>query len=530
MSDKKYDVLEMIDTIKNNPSLLEVFNNQCFIWWNKKDIIKLIEKIVNKYVKKNSSIYNIAIQFKMSLQSLIDKPKELLELIDVCLKPKQSEKKMFGEVFTPPSLIYQKYEALDVNHIKLYGKSIFTEKNFKWLDNSSGMGNYSIILYLKLMEGLKTEISDEDERKCHILENMIYMAELNKKNVFICRQIFDINNIYCLNLYEGDALELDTDVEWGIKNFDVIIGNPPYQSNKASNGTLWDKFVLKSLSILKENGYLVYVHPSGWRDIDGKFKSIQKEILSRNLLYLEIHNEKDGLKMFSSETRYDWYILQNKILDKTNTIIKFQDGTTNVINVNELEFIPNGEYNKIMSMVAKNEEEKVSVIYNRSNYGSDKKWISKIQNEEYKYPCVYTVNSKSQLTYRYSSKNNNGHFGTPKFIWSNGRISSIGSYVDADGDYGLTQFAYAIVDEPNNLHKIKEVFDSKEFRNLMELCAVGQLTVNYKVISVFKKEFWKEFNKTNVIEECKDEDEIIEIEFKPIKVVKKSKIVKPKSY
>ena len=78
------------------------------------------------------------------------------------------------------------------------------------------------------------------------------------------------------------------------------------------------------------------------------------------------------------------------------------------------------------------------------------------------------------------------------------------------------------------LHKIKEVFDSKEFRDLMELCAVGQLTINYKVISIFKKDFWKEFNKTNVIEECKDEEEIIEIEVKPKKVVKKSKIVKPK--
>jgi hypothetical protein len=25
----------------------------------------------------------------------------------------------------------------------------------------------------------------------------------------------------------------------------------------------------------------------------------------------------------------------------------------------------------------------------------------------------------------------------------------------------------------------------------MELCAVGQLTINYKVISIFKNDFWK---------------------------------------
>ena len=42
---------------------------------------------------KNSNTYNISIQFKMNLQSLIDKPKELLELINDCLKPKESEKK-----------------------------------------------------------------------------------------------------------------------------------------------------------------------------------------------------------------------------------------------------------------------------------------------------------------------------------------------------------------------------------------------------------------------------------------------------
>jgi len=112
------------------------------------------------------------------------------------------------------------------------------------------------------------------------------------------------------------------------------------------------------------------------------------------------------------------------------------------------------------------------------------------KDDIYKYPCVYTINSKSEITYYYSSEKKS-HFGIPKFIWSNGRISSIGSYVDNKGEFGLTQFAYAIVDKPENLQKIKNIFDSKLFRNLMELCAVGQLTINYKIISEFKKDFWK---------------------------------------
>lgn len=421
----------------------------------------------------------------------INEPDKLLEFINGELKPKEKEKKENGEVFTPLSLVNEMLDKLDEAYIKEHGKSIFTEPSFKWLDPAVGIGNFPIIVYQRLMKGLIAQLPNEEERRKHILEHLIYSAELTPKNVFIYKKIF-CGDKYKLNIYEGDTLKMD--VKKDFVGFDVVMGNPPFQEKVGPNKTetLWGKFIIKSLTLLKSSGYLVLVHPSGWRNIDGKFKNIQKEILTRDLQYLEIHNEKDGLKTFSSETRYDWYVLQNEIVDNTNTIIKFQDGTTNTINVNGLEFIPNGEYEKIMSMIAKNGEENVDVIHDYSLYETRKSWMSKTKNEEYKYPCVYTVNSKSEITYYYSSKQH-GHFGVPKFIWSNGRISSIGSYVDINGDYGLTQFAYAIVDKPENLPKIKEVFDSKDFRNLMELCAVGQLTVNYKVIKIFKKDFWKVF-------------------------------------
>lgn len=410
----------------------------------------------------------------------IIEPDKLLEFIHGELKPKEKEKKENGEVFTPLSLVNEMLDKLDEAYTKENGKSIFTELTLKWLDPAVGIGNFPIIVYQRLMKGLK--MPEEDRRK-HILEQMIYSSELNPKNVFIYKKIF-CGDKYKLNIYEGNTLKMEKEF------FDVIMGNPPYQQKVGPNKTepLWNKFIEHALTILKPSGYLVYVHPSGWRNINGKFKNIQRDILSRDLQYLEIHNEKDGLKTFSSSTRYDWYVLKNKVVDTTNTIIKFQDGIT-TINVNGLQFIPNGEYEKIMSMIAKPNEETVDVIYSRSLYGTDKKHMSRTKTEECKYSCVYTVNSKSEITYFYSSKQH-GHFGVPKLIWSNG--GNTGSYIDI-GDYGLTQFAYAIIDNPENLQKIKQVFDSKEFRKLMELCAVGQFSVNYKVISIFKKDFWKVF-------------------------------------
>jgi SAM-dependent methyltransferase len=419
----------------------------------------------------------------------IIEPDKLLEFIHGELKPKKKEKKENGEVFTPLSLVNEMLDKLDEAYTKENGKSIFTELTLKWLDPAVGIGNFPIIVYQRLMKGLK--MPEEDRRK-HILEQMIYSVELNPKNVFIYKKIF-CGDKYKLNIYEGNTLKMDMKKEFKLPpdfiGFDVVMGNPPFQEKVGSNKTepLWNKFIKHALTILKPSGYLVYVHPSGWRNINGKFKNIQRDILSRDLQYLEIHNEKDGLKTFSSSTRYDWYVLKNEIIDTTKTIIKFQDGTTNIINVNGLEFIPNGEYETIMSMIAKPNEENVNVIYSRSLYGTDKKHMSRTKTDDY--PCVYTVNSKSEITYYYSSKQH-GHFGVPKLIWSNG--GNTGSYIDI-GDYGLTQFAYAIIDHPENLPKIKEVFDSKEFRKLMELCAVGQFSVNYKVISIFKKDFWKVF-------------------------------------
>jgi hypothetical protein len=199
----------MLNDIQENPELLDMFDDMCLIWWNKKDLINIIRNIVSKYFEKNSNTYNISINFKMSLQSLIDSPKELLELINECLKPKLKEKQENGEVFTPMSEVNEELDKLDEYYIKVNKKSIFTELNFKWFDPAVGMGNFQVAVYLRLMIGLKSQIPNEQDRKKHIIENMLYMSELNKKNCHIIKQIFNVNNEYNLKLHEGDTLALN---------------------------------------------------------------------------------------------------------------------------------------------------------------------------------------------------------------------------------------------------------------------------------------------------------------------------------
>jgi predicted RNA methylase len=283
--------------------------------------------------------------------------------------------------------------------------------------------------------------------------------------------------------------------------FDVVIGNPPYQKQVGPKKTeaIWPKFVDKSFEICKEGGYVSLIHPSGWRNVDGKFKDTQKLLLSKNIEYLEIHNEKDGMKTFGAETRYDWYVVKN-VENNGNTEIKGQRSESVNINLIGKEFIPNDSIELIYNLVGN--KNLVEVLHSYSDYETRKKHMSKTITDEYIYPIVYTVAKGDILKLIYSSYYTNKHFDKSKLIWSNGRITSVGSVIDIDGNYGLTQFAYAIVDEPISLPLIKKVFDSKIFRDLMEDCAVSDMSINRKIIGTFKKDFWRYFldENNNVID------------------------------
>lgn len=253
----------------------------------------------------------------------IDNPQELLTFLGQHLKSKDLEKKQNGEVFTPLELI-----QLMLNKLGIANQLMYSDPSKKFLDPANGVGNYPAVVFLLLMDGLKDSIPNEADRKKHILENMLYMCEINKKNVEICRKLFDPKNEYKLNLYEGSYLDLDSKKEWGVEKFDVVLGNPPYQgfstSGKANGGKgLWCKFVEKSIKLLIEKGYLVFVHPALWRKPGNELHDL---MFCKQIHYLSIHNKKDGAAMFHAATRYDWYIMQNTQSFKKTTV-RFDDGT-----------------------------------------------------------------------------------------------------------------------------------------------------------------------------------------------------------
>jgi len=280
-----------------------------------------------------------------------------------------------------------------------------------------------------------------------------------------------------------------------MKKWNCIVINPPYQTtseNGKQSHPLWHKFIDKTINdLLKDDGYLCAVHPSGWRNVSGRFNETKKLMLSQNIKHLEMYDKEQGIKTFGARTMYDWYVLQKSSPNGTTTI-RNQDGTFSEVDLSKLPFVPSGQFDKIISLLAKEGEEKCELLHDAANYHTQKKWMSGKETDTFKFKCVYMVKANEEPVFKYSSVNNRGHFGIPKLMWGNGGYN-MGSFIDLNGDYGQTQFAHSIIDDVSRLPLIKQAFDSKDFRELMKCCDGGDSNVNRKVIALFRKDWWKEF-------------------------------------
>ena len=572
MNTEHKDILEMLNVIKTNPTLLDVFQDQSFVWWKNPDIIRLFEAIVGKYIRKDSCIYTISLQFKMSLQSLIDKPKELLELIDSCLKPKQKEKEENGEVFTPMSLVFEMLDNLDKHYINQHGRSIFTEKGFKWFDPAAGMGNFPVAVYLKLMEGLKQQIPDDDERKKHIIENMLYISEINKKNVFICHQIFNMNSQYKLNIYEGNTLELDVVSVWGIapNMFDVILGNPPYNKGGIrshtgkhlgdKNETIWTKFVEKTFGEwLKPGGFLAFINPLSWLK---KSHSLHNDMLEKHVVWLKLWDDSQSKGAINADIPISLYVLQNTLNTtnkKTEIISQIKRKkltTTSFEYLNKNYSIPlafHSIFDKLIQFIEKHNcslEYKTKTI---KSSGTKAKIPSEYTLEDMWAIDTYTLNEGilvKKATEQHADANKR------KLIIANKRGFK-GAFID-EGKLSLTgNHKFYILGD--NLELIKKIMDfnisvvisdypkygqsfldNEAFKYLPDIRKLGIADITedefYKLIGLTRQEINQIKNPSSieVVEEDEVDDDVIELEVKsPAKTsvkqaTKTTKVVKPK--
>jgi hypothetical protein len=295
----------------------------------------------------------------------------VLEIIRNHLTPKVSERTLFGEVFTPLELVCEM-----LSHIPA---SVWKDPTLKWLDPANGIGNFPVVVYYKLMDSLPDEYDKDGikysttaSKSKHIIEKMLYMNELNKINIGVCKRIFKLIDSHATpNIVQGDFLEEKTTSFNGISSFDVIMGNPPYNKNGTGKGggVIWKDFVFDSVKKLKEGGYLTFVHPTGWRKLAGERASagdVWQRFKKLNLVFVKISDKK--IKHFPT---VDYYVLQNiSRQHDTHVISEFEtrvfDGKINLYNKDFIPHFINKEVWSILDKVFKKEGEKFDIVRNQS--------------------------------------------------------------------------------------------------------------------------------------------------------------------
>ena len=501
---KETSFVKMFELIEKNKYVYNILIDQTKSWWGKSIDSKIIKKFINvyiKYMKDDKETNQIIRTVKELFTKNIKNSRELSNLIDKYLIPQELEKKRNAEVSTPFKLRQEMLDKIPVE---------FWTSIKKVFEPCAGKGGFIVDIINRFMNGLKEAIPDEKERYKTIVEECLYFSDINPTNIFICKLLIDPYNEYKLNYNEGNTLELNIKEKWIIEWFDAIIGNPPYQppsNNKKGGKSIWDEFVKYSLKNLKEKGLLLYVHPALWRKPENKMRDI---MFNKQIHYLSIHNDSEGLKNFGATTRYDYYLMEN-IKPYKKSSVYFEDKKTYEININnDLPFIPNFGWSVFSKIIEKLDDNGINLIRD-SDCHTMRNYVSKTQSEDYTYKLLNSISNTKGKTYCYSSRPHKCQTNK-KVIFSNGR--HIVPFYD-NGKLGVTQGGlYILVNTDENGNKMVKYLNT----NIIKLVVKATKWSNFETT---KQIFNYIPNIINEIENINDKNiyEYFEITKEEIKMI-----------
>ena len=360
-------------------------------------------------------------------------------------------KELYGEIHTPYWFINKMYSIIPSTYFK--------NKDLKWLDAGAGHGNYSICLFTILFNSLSEILPDPEERKEHIIKNMIYMVEYNSDNITLLRKVFGPDS----NIIHDDYIQWKTTIR-----FDFIVGNPPYNCNgikkvptknnkdkKLDGKTLWTHFITKNISLLRDGGMMNVLVPSIWMKPDKA--GMYDLMLQYNIEKLHTLNSSEVNKLFDYhvQTPICYFLLSKRENTSENKQIELYDE----IKKDYVKFIYKTPLttslpiplcfgsivNKMLHLT--NVYGKLNVI--KTNMPGKNIQLSDTYSQDYPFKNIKTTtldkNKNPRLQIQYSNEPTSFH-GQPKIIMAHKMYGF--PYLDSEGIFGIsTRDNYIIVNK-----------------------------------------------------------------------------------
>lgn len=360
------------------------------------------------------------------------------KLIHKHLPAKTLEKSKFGEVFTPVLMIETLFSG--------FPKNVWNNPSNTWLDPAGGIGNFSLVLFFWLMDGIKKEIPNDTKRAKHIIEKMIFIAEINTANVNICKKIFKtICPTASPNINKGDFFKLNTkSLNWPDK-FNFIIGNPPY--NIGGTGLEGSKrthivFTEHSLNLLEKKGYLAFICPPSYREADTPMNKLF-QAANGHFVFIKIYGAQETAKLFHIQGRVDGFIFQRDTQGTTKIDDEYHNIVPN-INIKLNKHIPNFGFTIFDKLYNKVDKQGHIPAFRNTEMSSVKSNTFGCNGHN---KVLHLIIEKGKRVFKTTKKHSLA--STPKLLINGLGVPYV--YYDSLGEYGPSQSPVIVVKPSKNI-------------------------------------------------------------------------------
>lgn len=286
-------------------------------------------------------------------------------------------------------------------------KEVWSNPNFKWLDPACGRGAFLLAIKARLVAAGIPEK--------HVVENMLYGADIDSENVNITRAFLaqpldrSVKTKYSVShIVECDSLKKD----WGMK-FDVVVGNPPYQApGKENKAKLWPQFVDMAFDkLVATNGYVSLIVPKLWLT-NGQWET---HFSSRQIIELNIDQcRKHFADVHSS---FSYFIVQNH--PPAHSFIVTNDVSSTTLNTAPLSGMDLMYTGIVKNLVSRHDYFPMitSSGYNTSGFSSGKKTLSLVKTDQHTHFVIHKISHvKGETTGFWSSELDYTTYGIPRVV------------------------------------------------------------------------------------------------------------------